>query len=87
MKPRDAIDVVVAGLPPPGKKKPAGGGASADDSGKPDDMPEDDEGESMAAGELWDALGIRPKDPAAASAALADFVRICGAKKYSDSGE
>jgi hypothetical protein len=84
MKPRDAIDVVVEKLPPPGKKP--GGGASADDAGKMDDIPESDEGESAAAGELWDALGITPKDPAAASAALSDFIRICMGKKY-DSGE
>lgn len=82
MKPRDAIDIVVDKLPPPGGKKPPGGDTPMADDG----TPEGDEGESMAAGELWDALGITPKDPGAASAALADFVRICGAKKY-DSGE
>ncbi len=81
--PKDAIDVVVAKLPPPGKKEMA----KDDPDGDMDTVPEGGEGEAAAAGELWDALGIKPKDPGAAQAALSDFIRICSGKKYSDSGE
>lgn len=72
MKPRAAIDEVVAKLPSPDKLK--GGG---DYKAKPKKEPDSNVGEESAFNELVDALGIKPKDRERAMAALSDYIRIC----------
>lgn len=69
---RDVVDVVVAKLPPPDRLGKSDGGRDA-----AYDEDSDQGGEASAIEDFAEALGVRAKNPAAAAAALRDFVSMC----------
>lgn len=85
MRPRDAIDVVVAKLPPPDRLKKGGGERPAPEPSYDDGG---DVGEESAFNEFVDAMGITPRDRKAARAALRDMIAICAqASEGTDEGD